>query len=79
MSILVDENTRLLVQGITGREGMFHTEQMVQYGTQVVAGVTPGPRRAGSLRRAGVQYRGASGARDRRQRLHHLRPRPLCP
>ncbi|MDE2817344.1 MAG: succinate--CoA ligase subunit alpha [Chloroflexota bacterium] len=42
MSILVDENTRLLVQGITGREGTFHTEQMVQYGTQVVAGVTPG-------------------------------------
>ena len=32
MSILVDENTRLLVQGITGREGTFHTEQMVQYG-----------------------------------------------
>ncbi len=42
MSILVDENTRLLVQGITGREGAFHTEQMVAYGTQVVAGVTPG-------------------------------------
>ena len=42
MSILVDENTRLLVQGITGREGTFHTEQMVRYGTQVVAGVTPG-------------------------------------
>jgi len=42
MSILVDRNTRLLVQGITGREGLFHTEQMVAYGTQVVAGVTPG-------------------------------------
>lgn len=42
MSILVDKNTRLLVQGITGREGTFHTEQMVQYGTNVVAGVTPG-------------------------------------
>ncbi len=42
MSILVDENTRLLVQGITGREGMFHTEQAVKYGTKVVAGVTPG-------------------------------------
>lgn len=42
MSILVDKNTRLLVQGITGREGLFHTEQMVAYGTKVVAGVTPG-------------------------------------
>jgi succinyl-CoA synthetase alpha subunit len=42
MSILVDRNTRLLVQGITGREGTFHTEQMVAYGTNVVAGVTPG-------------------------------------
>lgn len=42
MSILVDENTRLIVQGITGREGTFHTEQMLEYGTKVVAGVTPG-------------------------------------
>lgn len=42
MSILVDENTRLLVQGITGREGSFHTEQMLEYGTNVVGGVTPG-------------------------------------
>ena len=42
MSILVDRNTRLIVQGITGREGTFHTEQMLAYGTNVVAGVTPG-------------------------------------
>lgn len=42
MSILVDENTKLLVQGITGREGTFHTEQMLEYGTNIVAGVTPG-------------------------------------
>lgn len=42
MSILIDENTRLIVQGITGREGTFHTEQMLEYGTKVVAGVTPG-------------------------------------
>lgn len=42
MSILVDENTKVLVQGITGNEGMFHTRQMVEYGTKVVAGVTPG-------------------------------------
>ncbi len=42
MSILIGKNTRLLVQGITGHEGRFHTEQMVQYGTNVVAGMTPG-------------------------------------
>lgn len=42
MSILVERKTRLLVQGITGREGQFHTRQMLDYGTQVVAGVTPG-------------------------------------
>jgi len=42
VSILVDSNTRLLVQGITGREGSYHTGQIVEYGTNVVAGVTPG-------------------------------------
>jgi len=42
MSILVNKDTRLLVQGITGSEGLFHTRQMVAYGTNVVAGVTPG-------------------------------------
>ena len=42
MSILVDENTRLLVQGITGSEGSFHTRKCMEYGTNVVAGVTPG-------------------------------------
>jgi succinyl-CoA synthetase alpha subunit len=42
MSILVNKNTRLVVQGITGNEGMFHTQQMMAFGTNVVAGVTPG-------------------------------------
>jgi succinyl-CoA synthetase alpha subunit len=42
MSIFVDKSTKLLVQGITGREGQFHARQCVEYGTQVVAGVTPG-------------------------------------
>jgi len=42
LSILVDKNTRLIVQGITGKEGTFHTLQMVEYGTNVVGGVTPG-------------------------------------
>ena len=51
MSILVDKSTRLLVQGITGREGEFHTRQMLDYGTKVVAGVTPGK---GGMEIAGV-------------------------
>src|SRR5690606_18695098 len=42
MSIFIDDATRLVVQGITGRDGSFHTHQMVDYGTDVVAGVTPG-------------------------------------
>jgi succinyl-CoA synthetase alpha subunit len=42
LSVLVDKNTRLIVQGITGKEGSFHTKQMVEYGTNIVGGVTPG-------------------------------------
>ena len=50
MSILIDENTRLLVQGITGGEGSFHAQRCMEYGTKVVAGVTPG--------KGGTQYLG---------------------
>jgi succinyl-CoA synthetase alpha subunit len=50
MSILVNKKTRLVVQGLTGSEGTFHTSQMLQYGTNVVAGVTPG--------KGGTSYRG---------------------
>ena len=50
MSILVDENTRLLVQGITGGEGSFHAQRCLEYGTKVIAGVTPG--------KGGIQYMG---------------------
>ncbi len=42
MSIFIDKNTTLIVQGITGRDGSFHTKQMIEYGTRVVGGVTPG-------------------------------------
>jgi succinyl-CoA synthetase alpha subunit len=53
MSILVDKNTRLLVQGITGREGTFHTNQMIAFGTNVVGGVVPG--------KGGQQFEGDKG------------------
>ena len=56
MSILVDDNTRLLVQGITGREGSFHAQQAIDYGTNVVAGVTPG--------KGGTLWKGVSGSRN---------------
>ena len=42
MSILIDQNSKVLVQGITGRDGSFHTQKMLEYGTKIVAGVTPG-------------------------------------
>ena len=42
MSILIDSDTKVIVQGITGSEGTFHSEQMIDYGTNIVAGVTPG-------------------------------------
>ena len=55
MAILVDEDTKLVVQGITGRDGSFHTLQMMEYGTAVVAGVTPG--------KGGQTFDGPRGAR----------------
>jgi succinyl-CoA synthetase alpha subunit len=54
MSIFIDSDTRLVVQGITGRDGSFHTRQMMEYGTQVVAGVTPG--------KGGQTFEGPNGA-----------------
>ena len=59
MSVLVGKDTRLLVQGITGSAGGFHAKQMIEYGTQVVAGVTPG--------RGGEKFEGTvPGVRHRR-------------
>ena len=66
MSILIDEKTPILVQGITGDKGSFHTKEMIDYGSNVVAGVTPGKGGKHASRRAGVQHRARSGAGDRR-------------
>ncbi|HCO14234.1 MAG TPA: succinate--CoA ligase subunit alpha, partial [Gemmatimonadetes bacterium] len=55
MSIFIDDDTRLVVQGITGRDGSFHTRQMMEYGTRVVAGVTPG--------KGGQDFEGPGGER----------------
>ena len=59
MSILVDKNTRVVVQGITGGEGTFHTQQMIAYGTKIVAGVTPG--KGGMVYEGDEQYPFAKG------------------
>src|SRR5687767_10034104 len=54
MAILIDEKTRVIVQGITGRDGSFHAFQMMEYGTKVVGGVTPG--------KGGQTFEGPKGA-----------------
>ena len=56
MAVLIDKNTRLIVQGITGREGTFHAKQAAAYGTNVVGGVTPGQGRHDARGLAGVQH-----------------------
>lgn len=74
MSILIDDGSRVLVQGITGREGQFHTERMIRYGTRVVGGVTPG-RGGVHARRAGVRFGETGRPRDRGRRQCGVRAR----
>ena len=78
MSILVDKNTRVIVQGLTGREGSFHAQQMIDYGTKVVGGRHAGQGRDEASRRARVQYGGGSRARDRRERVGDFRSAAVC-
>ena len=78
MSILVDKTTRVLVQGLTGREGSFHAQQMIDYGTKIVAGVTPGQGRDEPPGRADFQYGSGSRAGDRRERAMIVRSAAVC-
>ena len=66
MSVLVNEKTRVVVQGLTGREGAFHAQQMIAYGTKVVAGVTPG--KGGTLHNRGARFQYGRGGRAHRAR-----------
>ena len=73
MAILLDKSTRLLVQGLTGREGTFHAKQAAAYGTTVVGGVTPGKGGTDARRLADLQHVPGRGDGHRRQRVGDLR------
>ena len=73
MSILVDKNTKVITQGMTGDTGTFHTQQALDYGTQMVAGVTPGKGGTEHIGLPQFQHRARSQGRDRRDRQLHLR------
>ena len=73
MSILVNRRTKVICQGFTGKQGTFHSEQCLAYGTKLVGGVTPGTRRRDASGLAGVRHRARCGASHRRDRQHDLR------
>ena len=78
MSILVDKATRVIVQGLTGREGSFHSQQMIDYGTKIVAGVTPGK---GGTKHLGVPVFNTvvDAVRETgRERCDGIRPAAFC-
>ena len=77
MSIIVGDDTKLVVSGLTGREGSFHGLRNRDYGTDLVAGVTPEQGRPGRRGRADLRLGRRGGHRARRQHLDDLRPRPL--
>ena len=77
MTILVNSNTKVITQGMTGDTGTFHTEQALAYGTKMVGGVTPGKGGTDAYRPAGVRHRRRGGRGDRRERQRDLRAAAL--
>ncbi len=77
MSVLVDKSTRVIVQGFTGREGSFHAQQMIQYGTKIVGGVTPGKGGTKHLDVPVFDTVASAVRRNRRECVSHLRASAL--
>ena len=78
MAILVDENTKVICQGLTGSQGTFHSEQAIAYGTRMVGGVTPGKGGGAPYRPADLRHRRRGQSHHRRRRHRDLRAAALC-
>ena len=78
MAVLVNKNSKIIVQGFTGTEGTFHATQMIEYGTKVVGGVTPGKGGNTASGKPGFQYRGRCRENDRRKCFHHFCSAGIC-